>query len=143
MSKTYYLTTDISAIGKKLANLTGWEKEAAELLVSSDEGKVDKLMALIRLQVSEEDTSNRIDADELIALLPRNIRSRARIYLHHPERFLKVTAQGHVRTEPIKGTRPRAALARPRPRPRSAVRSIARSWTRSGSKRPRRSCRQG
>ena len=97
MAKTYYMTTDISAVGKKLARLSGWEKDVADILVSKDADKISKLLAMLQPLASGEDASiNKVFWDEIIPLLPKSIRSKARIFLHHAQRFLKVDKDGLV-----------------------------------------------
>ncbi len=96
MAKTYYLTEDISQVGKKLGNLKGWRGEIATAILNTkaeDEAVVGQIHHVL------SKTAGRSEAalvDEVIPLLPKAIRSKARILAHHLIKHLKIGEHGQV-----------------------------------------------
>ena len=94
MSKTYYLTTSVPSAIKQLGNSSGWQREVVDILLSdkTEQDKQDVLRSLIA-QKPESD-NNSLKIDQLLTMMPKNTRSRARIFLHHVLTFLRVRDDG-------------------------------------------------
>ena len=83
MAKTYYLHEEVSKMGKKLGNLTGWRSDIAKVLLASkveDDTAVNQIRHILAKLAVGGDQSL---IDETILLLPRSIRNKAKILAHH------------------------------------------------------------
>ena len=96
MATTYYLTEDISQTGKKLGSLTGWRKEIAKFILdtkSSEEETTNHIRNLINGKTGQSENAM---VDELIPLLPKNTRNRAKILAYHLMKHIKIGNNGQV-----------------------------------------------
>ena len=76
-AQTYYLSQDLSPRVKSLSDLSeDWEKQVATVLLGTSGTKADEIRRL--LPSKTERTNNAI-----LDLLPRGIKNRGRILLHH------------------------------------------------------------
>lgn len=95
MAKTYYLTTDISPTAKQLSKLEGWEGDAAGILLGGGDDKISKLRILLNaMDEPIAETQRHAVRAEMLSMLPKAIRSRAKIFLHHASDILKETEDG-------------------------------------------------
>ena len=96
MAKTYYLTDDISQVGKKLGNLKGWRGEIATAILDTkveDETVVDQIRHILSKTAGRSEAAM---VDEVIPLLPKAIRSKAKILAHHLIKQIKIGEHGQV-----------------------------------------------
>jgi hypothetical protein len=100
-AKTYYLSESISKEGERLGQLTGWKLDVAKALLSNSSSDqpadkiseirnmLDAVLTIQGVNISggdgDDGESPRTDSpaqlSQLIDLLPKNIRHRARIFL--------------------------------------------------------------
>lgn len=80
MAETFYLTKDVSKEIRDLSSLTDWEQEVARILLSpGSEGKTEKIRSIL----PSIDTVDRPLIQSLLEMLPKNIQSRSKIFLHY------------------------------------------------------------
>ena len=95
MAKTWYLTDNVSQLGKKLGNLTGWRAQIAQILVGKQED--DQAIGSIRDIVTKHGgNKDELAVDQLIPLLPKAIRNKAKILAHHLLKHIKIGGNGQV-----------------------------------------------
>ena len=94
--KTYYLTENMSKTGEKLGTLKGWELEVAKALLAPSAEERDKVALIRKVLEGRGPATNDSENDspealaQLIELLPKATRSRARVLLHHLPKSLRV-----------------------------------------------------
>lgn len=96
-ASTYYLTASPPSKNiKKLNSLTGWESDMAHLLLLDDqEDKIEYARDILQKNSPSGEISDKVKVDDaVINMLPKNSRSRAKIFLHHARKFLKETEDG-------------------------------------------------
>ena len=95
MAKTYYLSEEISQTGKKLGKLSGWKKEIAKSLLDSKSSE-NEIIAKIQEVINNQSGITEYMIDDIIPLLPKNIRNKAKIISNHLLKHIKIGDYGQV-----------------------------------------------
>ena len=110
MSKSYYLMSNPPSILKNLNNLKGWQEKVVQELLSDkdEENKKSSILALLshddgdNLPSSFSSRTHTEEASQInyvISFLAKPIRSRAKIFLHHVLKFVRVREDGSTEVE--------------------------------------------
>ena len=100
MAKTYYLTDEMCGNGKKLGKLQGWRKEIAKQLLrkgSSDQDVVISIQEVLETIDTVPKVNLKEAINNIIELLPKNIRGRSRILGYHLIKHVSIDDSGLVR----------------------------------------------
>ncbi len=99
MAKTWYLTDDVSQVGKKLGKLSGWRSDVAKALLSnkaSDETVAREIRHVLDKMDGGGKVKEKSLIDEVIPLLPRNIRNKAQLLANHLLKEVEIGEHGQV-----------------------------------------------
>ena len=102
MVKTYYLSEEMSATGRKLGNLKGWRSDVAKHLLRKSFDDQEAIASIRQvLETIDEAPGSKANPkeliDDVIELLPKNIRGRARILGYHLLKHVSIDDDGLVR----------------------------------------------
>ncbi len=100
-AKTYYLMDDISPTTKKFDSLEGWRLAIAKVLVRKridDAQALSEISSLIKKEKSHDQKKEdgRALLEGFIEILPKNVRTKAKILAHHLIHHITVDESGRV-----------------------------------------------